>query len=93
VIKAAYEQRKALALAYLIEQATRPQTIGYSRADSPVGLAAWMLDHDPFLRHLREYGQARTHIFAPLSVMSGRAQHGARPPRCATFIGRVKGRK
>jgi pimeloyl-ACP methyl ester carboxylesterase len=45
--KAAYGQRKALALAYLIEQSTRPQTIGYSLADSPVGLAAWMLDHDP----------------------------------------------
>ena len=23
-----------------------PQTIGYSLLDSPVGLAAWMLDHD-----------------------------------------------
>jgi pimeloyl-ACP methyl ester carboxylesterase len=45
--KAAYEQRRALALAYFIEQSTRPQTIGYSLADSPVGLAAWMLDHDP----------------------------------------------
>jgi hypothetical protein len=45
--KAAYSQRKSLALAYLIEQATRPQTIGYSLADSPVGLASWMLDHDP----------------------------------------------
>jgi hypothetical protein len=45
--KAAYEQRKSLALAYLIEQATRPQTIGYSLAGSPVGLAAWMIDHDP----------------------------------------------
>ena len=43
----AYNQRKALALAYLIEQSTRPQTIGYSLADSPAGLAAWMLDHDP----------------------------------------------
>jgi hypothetical protein len=28
------------------EQSTRPQTIGYSLLDSPVGLAAWMLDHD-----------------------------------------------
>lgn len=45
--RAAYEQRKSLALAYLIEQATRPQTIGYSLVDSPVGLAAWMIDHDP----------------------------------------------
>jgi hypothetical protein len=26
--------------------ATRPQTIGYALLDSPVALAAWMLDHD-----------------------------------------------
>ena len=31
---------------YLIEQNTRPQTIGYALLDSPVSLAAWMLDHD-----------------------------------------------
>jgi len=31
---------------YFVEQATRPQTIGYSLLDSPVALAAWMLDHD-----------------------------------------------
>jgi pimeloyl-ACP methyl ester carboxylesterase len=31
---------------YFLEQATRPQTIGYALLDSPVGLAAWMLDHD-----------------------------------------------
>ena len=31
---------------YFQEQLTRPQTIGYSLLDSPVGLAAWMLDHD-----------------------------------------------
>jgi pimeloyl-ACP methyl ester carboxylesterase len=32
--------------AYFIEQATRPQTIGYALLDSPVALAAWMIDHD-----------------------------------------------
>jgi pimeloyl-ACP methyl ester carboxylesterase len=32
--------------AYLLEQNTRPQTIGYALLDSPVALAAWMLDHD-----------------------------------------------
>jgi pimeloyl-ACP methyl ester carboxylesterase len=32
--------------AYFLEQSTRPQTVGYSLLDSPVGLAAWMLDHD-----------------------------------------------
>ncbi len=31
---------------YVLEQATRPQTIGYSLLDSPVGLASWLLDHD-----------------------------------------------
>ena len=31
---------------YFHEQSTRPQTIGYSLLDSPIGLAAWMLDHD-----------------------------------------------
>jgi pimeloyl-ACP methyl ester carboxylesterase len=31
---------------YFLEQSTRPQTIGYSLLDSPIGLAAWLLDHD-----------------------------------------------
>jgi pimeloyl-ACP methyl ester carboxylesterase len=31
---------------YFQEQATRPQTIGYGLLDSPVALAAWMIDHD-----------------------------------------------
>jgi pimeloyl-ACP methyl ester carboxylesterase len=31
---------------YFLEQATRPQTIGYALLDTPVALAAWMLDHD-----------------------------------------------
>ena len=33
-------------IAYFLEQSTRPQTIGYATLDSPVALAAWMLDHD-----------------------------------------------
>jgi pimeloyl-ACP methyl ester carboxylesterase len=37
---------RASGFGYFLEQATRPQTIGYSLLDSPVGLAAWMLDHD-----------------------------------------------
>ncbi|HYC52796.1 MAG TPA: alpha/beta fold hydrolase [Gemmatimonadaceae bacterium] len=46
------EAHKALAtfrttgFGYFLEQSTRPQTIGYSLLDSPVGLAAWLLDHD-----------------------------------------------
>jgi pimeloyl-ACP methyl ester carboxylesterase len=31
---------------YLVEMNTRPQTIGSGLADSPIGLACWMLDHD-----------------------------------------------
>jgi pimeloyl-ACP methyl ester carboxylesterase len=31
---------------YLSEMGEHPQTIGYSSLDSPVGMAAWMLDHD-----------------------------------------------
>ena len=31
---------------YIAEMGEHPQTIGYSMADSPAGLAAWMLDHD-----------------------------------------------
>jgi pimeloyl-ACP methyl ester carboxylesterase len=31
---------------YFLEQATRPQTIGDALLDSPVELAAWLLDHD-----------------------------------------------
>jgi pimeloyl-ACP methyl ester carboxylesterase len=31
---------------YFLEQSTRPQTIAYALLDSPVALAAWMLDHD-----------------------------------------------
>jgi pimeloyl-ACP methyl ester carboxylesterase len=51
----AEEERAALAaintfrtsgFGYFLEQATRPQTIGYALLDSPVALAAWMLDHD-----------------------------------------------
>jgi pimeloyl-ACP methyl ester carboxylesterase len=49
------EERAALAaintfrtsgFGYFLEQATRPQTIGYALLDSPLALAAWMLDHD-----------------------------------------------
>jgi pimeloyl-ACP methyl ester carboxylesterase len=43
-----YEKLKdfyATDVAYALEMATRPQTL-YGVADSPVGLAAWMIDHD-----------------------------------------------
>jgi pimeloyl-ACP methyl ester carboxylesterase len=37
---------RATGFGYFVEQATRPETIGYALLDSPVALAAWMLDHD-----------------------------------------------
>ena len=43
-----YEKLKvfwATDVAYALEMATRPQTL-YGIADSPVGLAAWIIDHD-----------------------------------------------
>jgi pimeloyl-ACP methyl ester carboxylesterase len=37
---------QASGFGYFLEMATRPQTIGYALLDSPVALAAWLLDHD-----------------------------------------------
>jgi pimeloyl-ACP methyl ester carboxylesterase len=37
---------RASGFGYFLEQSTRPQTIGYALTDSPVALAAWLLDHD-----------------------------------------------
>src|SRR5262249_38440979 len=31
---------------YIAEMGEHPQTVGYPLADSPIGLAAWILDHD-----------------------------------------------
>jgi pimeloyl-ACP methyl ester carboxylesterase len=42
----ATETFKTDGFGYFLEMATRPQTIGYALLDSPVALAAWMLDHD-----------------------------------------------
>jgi pimeloyl-ACP methyl ester carboxylesterase len=47
--RAAVEQGatfRATGFGYFLEQSTRPQTIGYALLDSPIALAAWMLDHD-----------------------------------------------
>ena len=47
--RAAHESVKTFTtdgIGYLLEMATRPQTIGYALSDSPVALAAWMFDHD-----------------------------------------------
>jgi pimeloyl-ACP methyl ester carboxylesterase len=42
----ATETFKTDGFGYFLEMATRPQTIGYAQLDSPVALAAWLLDHD-----------------------------------------------
>ena len=39
--------RRALQKGYFVEMPEHPQTIGSALADTPLGLAAWMLDHDP----------------------------------------------
>src|SRR5215217_5211899 len=44
--QAAIDTFRADGFGYFLEMATRPQTIGYALLDSPVALAAWMLDHD-----------------------------------------------
>ena len=37
---------RATGFGYFVEMANRPQTIGYALLDSPIALAAWMIDHD-----------------------------------------------
>src|SRR5690348_12725804 len=62
---------------YFLEQATRPQTIGYALLDSPVALAAWMLDHDTdayykisraFVDQQPSGGLTRDHILDNITV-------------------------
>lgn len=55
--------------AYNLEQSTKPQTIGYSLSDSPVGLAAWIVekfhgwsDHDGDLEKLYTKDQLLTAV-------------------------------
>jgi pimeloyl-ACP methyl ester carboxylesterase len=62
---------------YLAEMGEHPQTIGYSLVDSPLGLAAWMLDHDPdsyqkisraFLEGKPSGGLTRDHILDNITL-------------------------
>jgi pimeloyl-ACP methyl ester carboxylesterase len=68
---------RASGFGYFLEQATRPQTIGYALLDSPVALAAWMLDHDTdayekisraFVNGQPSGGLTRDHILDNISV-------------------------
>lgn len=61
---------------YGVIQGTRPQTIGYSLGDAPVGLAAWLLDHDAgTYEHLAR-------LFTGSSTAPSRAMTGSTTPRC-----------
>ena len=62
---------------YFLEQATRPQTIGYALLDSPVALAGWMLDHDTdsyykisraFVDGLPSAGLTRDHVLDNITL-------------------------
>jgi pimeloyl-ACP methyl ester carboxylesterase len=53
---------QATGAGYFMEQATRPETIGYALLDSPVALAAWMIDHDTdsYLKIARAFVDGQT---------------------------------
>jgi pimeloyl-ACP methyl ester carboxylesterase len=68
---------RASGFGYFLEQATRPQTIGYALLDSPLALAAWMLDHDTdayykisraFVNGQPSGGLTRDHILDNITV-------------------------
>jgi pimeloyl-ACP methyl ester carboxylesterase len=74
---------------YFVEMATRPQTIGYALLDSPIALAAWMIDHDTDayykIAHAFDDGQpsgnlTRDHILDNITLywLSGTAASAAR---------------
>ena len=56
-------------LGYALEMANRPQTL-YALVDSPIGLAAWMIDHD---------ARSQEMIAPRLRRKDGRADAGRRP--------------
>jgi pimeloyl-ACP methyl ester carboxylesterase len=62
---------------YIVEMPEHPQTIGYALTDTPVGMAAWMLDHDAdsyekisraFVEGQTSGGLTREHIVDNLSL-------------------------
>ena len=57
---------------YFLEQSTRPQTIGYGLLDSPVALAAWMLDHDTdsYYKIARAFVDGRPRATSPATTSS-----------------------
>jgi pimeloyl-ACP methyl ester carboxylesterase len=74
---------------YIAEMGEHPQTIGYPLVDSPLGLAAWMLDHDAdsyekisraFLGGQPSGGLTRDHILDNITLywLTGTATSSAR---------------
>jgi pimeloyl-ACP methyl ester carboxylesterase len=74
---------------YIAEMGEHPQTIGYPLVDSPLGLAAWMLDHDAdsyekisraFLEGQPSGGLTRDHILDNVTLywLTGTATSSAR---------------
>src|SRR5262245_37797612 len=74
---------------YIVEMPEHPQTIGYALMDTPVGLAAWMLDHDTdsynkitsaFVEGLAIGGLTRDHIVDNITLywLTGTATSSAR---------------
>jgi pimeloyl-ACP methyl ester carboxylesterase len=74
---------------YFVEMATRPQTIGYALLDSPIALAAWMIDHDTdayykisqaFLEGQPSGNLTRDHVLDNITLywLSGTAASAAR---------------
>jgi len=74
---------------YIAEMGEHPQTIGYPLVDSPLGLAAWMLDHDAdsyekishaFLDGQPSGGLTRDHILDNITLywLTGTATSSAR---------------
>ncbi len=81
--RAALEQTKAFratGFGYFLEQATRPQTIGYALQDSPVALAAWMLDHDT------DAYEKISSAFVRRAAVRG-SHPGPRPRQCQPVLG------
>ena len=82
------------AAGYFVEQATRPEAIGYGLLDSPVALSGWMLDHDTDAYYKISRAFAGGQPSAGLTPGPHPRQHHAvladrrRGVRCALVLGR-----
>ena len=83
-----------------MEQATRPQTIGYALLDSPVALAAWMIDHDTdsYLKIARAFVDGEPRAISPglerheTTVLDTRNRATAGDAECAIAVNCLDGR-